>query len=221
MPKRAVIVRSTRFIGKGSVHRGDRVFSAAPTCFETLSKFKRPLGGHMTFKALTARFALVVSCALLTATPAMAQFWQCAPFARLVSGIDLHGNASTWWGQAAGRYARGHAPKVGAVLAFASTSRMRMGHVAMVSEVVSDHEVLLTHANWSRRGAVEHDVRAIDVSPNGDWSEVKVWYGPQGGLGTSAYPTKGFIYSAKAGSDDAQERAAPMIMAALASDSHS
>lgn len=174
----------------------------------------------MTFKALTARFALVVSCALLTATPAMAQFWQCAPFARLVSGIDLHGNANTWWGQAAGRYARGHAPKVGAVLAFSSTSRMRMGHVAMVSEVVNDHEVLLTHANWSRRGGVEHDVRAIDVSPNGDWSEVKVWYGPQGGLGTSAYPTKGFIYSGKATGDDAQDHNAPMIMAALASDSN-
>lgn len=174
----------------------------------------------MTFKALTARFALVVSCALLTATPAMAQFWQCAPFARVVSGIDLHGNANTWWGQAAGRYARGHAPKVGAVLAFSATSRMRMGHVAMVSEVVNDREVLLTHANWSRRGGVEHDVRAIDVSANGDWSEVKVWYGPQGGLGTSAYPTKGFIYSAKATGDDVQERSAPMIMASLSNERH-
>ncbi|MEG3176284.1 CHAP domain-containing protein [Sphingomonas sp. RB3P16] len=174
----------------------------------------------MTFKALTARFALVVSCALLTATPAMAQFWQCAPFARVVSGIDLHGNANTWWGQAAGRYARGHAPKVGAVLAFSATSRMRMGHVAMVSEVVNDREVLLTHANWSRRGGVEHDVRAIDVSANGDWSEVKVWYGPQGGLGTSAYPTKGFIYSAKSTGDDTQERGTPMIMASLSNDRH-
>jgi hypothetical protein len=37
----------------------------------------------------------------------------------------------------------------------------------------------------------ERDVRAIDVSPNNDWSMVKVWYGPTGGLGTSAYPTKG------------------------------
>ncbi|GHH22666.1 hypothetical protein GCM10008023_32920 [Sphingomonas glacialis] len=174
----------------------------------------------MTFKALAARFALVVSCALLTATPAMAQFWQCAPFAREVSGIDLHGNANTWWGQAAGRYTRGHAPKVGAVLAFSATSRMRMGHVAMVSEVVNDREVLLTHANWSRRGGVEHDVRAIDVSANGDWSEVKVWYGPQGGLGTSAYPTKGFIYSAKSTGDDTQDHAAPMIMASLSNDRH-
>jgi len=87
----------------------------------------------MTIRTLTARFALVVSCALMTATPAMAQFWQCAPYARMISGIEIRGNANTWWGQAAGRYARGHAPKVGAVLAFASTSHMRLGHVAMVS----------------------------------------------------------------------------------------
>jgi surface antigen len=98
---------------------------------------------------------------------------------------------------------------------------MRLGHVAMVSEVVNDREVLLTHANWSRRGGVERDVRAVDVSPNGDWSMVKVWYGPQGDLGTSAYPTKGFIYSDHAPlndtGDDAVEQGtrAPMVLAAL------
>lgn len=175
----------------------------------------------MTIRTLAARFALMFSCALLTATPAMAQFWQCAPYARTISGIEIRGNANTWWGQAAGRYARGHAPKVGAVLAFSATSRMRMGHVAMVSSVVSDREVLLTHANWSRRGGIERDVRAIDVSENGDWSMVKVWYGPQGGLGTSAYPTKGFIYADAAPAhetgDDAIERGTtpPVVMAAL------
>ena len=130
----------------------------------------------MNFKALAARFALVVSCGLMTATPAAAQFWQCVTFARSVSGIEIRGNADTWWDQAAGRYERGHAPKAGAVLAFSPTSRMRVGHVAMVSKVVSDREVLLTHANWSRRGAIETNVRAIDVSDAGDWSMVKVWY---------------------------------------------
>jgi surface antigen len=150
-------------------------------------------------KLLTARFALVASCVLalttLGAAPAAAQFWQCAPYAREISGIQIRGNANTWWSQAAGRYERGHTPTTGAVLAFQSTSRMRVGHVAMVSKVVSDREVLLTHANWSRRGGIERDVRAVDVSAAGDWSMVKVWYGPQGGLGTSSYPTSGFIYS--------------------------
>ena len=156
----------------------------------------------MNLKALTVRFALMVSCGLLSATAAQAQFWQCAPYAREISGIEIRGNANTWWGQAAGRYDRGDTPKVGAVLSFQPTRRMRVGHVAMVSQIVSDREVLLTHANWSRRGGVERNVRAIDVSPAGDWSMVKVWYAPQGGLGTSTYPTDGFIYSGRAPQGD-------------------
>lgn len=152
----------------------------------------------MSLKRLAARFALVFSCALTAAAPAAAQFWQCAPYARKVSGIRIHGDAGTWWGQAAGRYERGDKPEAGSVLAFEPTRRMRVGHVATVSRVVSDREVLLTHANWSRRGGVERDVRAVDVSTAGDWSLVKVWYGPNGGLGASSYPTKGFIYPGSA-----------------------
>ena len=146
-------------------------------------------------KGFAARFALVSACALTISTPAAAQFWQCAPYARQVSGIAIRGNADSWWGQAAGRYERGHAPRVGAVLAFQATHRMRVGHVATVSRVVNDREVLLTHANWSRPGRIETDVRAVDVSAAGDWSLVKVWYAPQGDLGTSAYPAYGFIYA--------------------------
>ncbi|MFS0773881.1 CHAP domain-containing protein [Sphingomonas sp. 1P08PE] len=149
------------------------------------------------FRVLAARFALVLSCGLTMAAPAAAQFWQCAPYARQISGIEIRGNANTWWSQAEGRYDRGHAPRAGAVLAFEATGRMRVGHVAMVSQVVNDREVLLTHANWSRRGGVETDVRAVDVSDAGDWSRVRVWYGPNHDLGTSSYPTKGFIYAGR------------------------
>lgn len=157
----------------------------------------------MTIRALAARFALVFSCALMAAAaPAAAKTLQCVPFAREVSGIQIQGNALTWWDQAEGRYARGHAPKPGAVLAFAATSRMRYGHVAMVSQVISDREVLLTHANWSSRGGIERNVRAVDVSAAGDWSRVRVWYGPMGGLGLTSYPTHGFIYGDGAAQDD-------------------
>ncbi|MEH3120869.1 MAG: CHAP domain-containing protein [Sphingomonas phyllosphaerae] len=130
--------------------------------------------------------------------PAQARSLQCAPFAREVSGIDIHGNANTWWGQAAGRYDRGTAPEVGAVMAFKATRAMPVGHVAMVSKIVSAREVLLTHANWSRRGGIERDVRAVDVSAAGDWSEVRVWFAGIGDLGTSSYPLAGFIYAGKA-----------------------
>jgi surface antigen len=156
----------------------------------------------MKFRAFAARFALVAACSLMTATPALAHFWQCVPYARKISGINIHGNANTWWGQAEGRYERGHTPEEGAVLAFASYGKMQLGHVAMVSKVVSDREILLTHANWSHPGRVETDVRAVDVSPNNDWSEVKVWYGPIGDLGTTVYPTEGFIYPDAAPADD-------------------
>jgi len=37
-------------------------------------------------------------------------------------------------------------------------------------------------------------VTLVDVSPQGDWSEVKVWYDPSRDLGGSTYHTYGFIY---------------------------
>lgn len=87
---------------------------------------------------MAARFALVMSCALGTTAPAQAKYLQCAPFARDVSGIEIRGNANTWWGQAAGRYQRGDRPQVGAVMAFKAVRSMPVGHVAMVSRIVSE-----------------------------------------------------------------------------------
>ena len=142
-------------------------------------------------------FAVVAALAMCTvaAPKAEARFWQCVPYARMISGVNLYGNALTWWQQAVGKYARGAAPKVGAVMSFAATRRMRLGHVATVAKVVSAREVILNHANWSRRGGVEKGVRAVDVSSAGDWSRVKVWFASNGGLGTSSYPVNGFIYA--------------------------
>jgi surface antigen len=123
---------------------------------------------------------------------------ECVPFARQVSGIQIYGNAWTWWSQAEGRYARGKAPKLGAVLVFAQSSRLKLGHVAVVSQIVERRVIMVTHANWSRvdgkRGHAEQDVTIYDVSAANDWSSVKVWYRDQEGLGTTIYPVYGFIY---------------------------
>ncbi len=131
-------------------------------------------------------------------------YWQCVPFARLVSGIQIFGDARTWWQQAVGRYDTGFTPKTGAVLCFKPTGKMTLGHVAVVSQVLTDRVIQITHANWSRiggaRGQIEKDVTVIDVSPAGDWSTVKVWYDPVRDLGNTTYPTYGFIYQ------DAQAR---------------
>jgi surface antigen len=125
-------------------------------------------------------------------------YWQCVPFARLVSGIQIFGDAWTWWSQAAGKYQTGFVPKAGAVLCFRPTGRMRLGHVAVVSQVLTDRVIQISQANWSlidgRRGQVERNVTVVDVSPNGDWSQVKVWNDPSRDLGTTVYPTYGFIY---------------------------
>lgn len=131
---------------------------------------------------------------LLTPAPAQAQFYQCVTYAREVTGVEIRGNANTWWSQAEGKYQRGKAPKAGAILAFKSMRGMPAGHVAVVSQIINDREVLLDHANWSSRGRVEHGVRAIDVSPEGDWSQVRVWYAGIGDLGTRTNQTFGFIY---------------------------
>jgi surface antigen len=68
----------------------------------------------------------------------------------------------------------------------------------VVSQVLTDRVIQITHANWSpiegSRGKIEKDVTLIDVSQAGDWSMVKVWYDPNRDLGGSTYPTYGFIY---------------------------
>jgi len=130
-------------------------------------------------------------------------YLQCVPYARQLTGIQIYGDAHTWWDQAEGRYARGHTPRIGAVMAFRPHGNMRLGHVAAVSRVVDSRTVLLSHANWSeingRRGQIENNVQAVDVSPANDWSEVKVWYATTGAMGSTAWPVEGFIYTSRPG----------------------
>ncbi len=144
-----------------------------------------------------------VAALAMIAPISQAQALQCVPFARDNSGVNIRGNALTWWSQAAGKYDRGNTPKVGAVLSFKSTRAMPLGHVAVVSKIINDREILISHANWSpingRRGQIERNVKVVDVSPNGDWTSVKVWYAPIRALGLRANPTNGFIYNGKAG----------------------
>lgn len=144
-------------------------------------------------------------------------YWQCVPFARLVSGIQIFGDAWTWWSQAAGRYQTGFVPKAGAVLCFRPTGRMRLGHVAVVSQVLTDRVIQITHANWSlidgERGKIEQNVTVVDVSPSGDWSQVKVWYDPLRDLGTTTYFTYGFIYKTTAENAGSAARNAALSVA--------
>jgi surface antigen len=128
-------------------------------------------------------------------------YLQCVPYARQLTGIQIRGDAWTWWDQAEGRYARGFVPKVGAVMALKPHANSRLGHVAAVSKIIDSRTILIRHSNWSpingRRGQIEDNVRAVDVSPDNDWSAVRVWYGPSQALGTTHWPLAGFIYASK------------------------
>jgi surface antigen len=140
---------------------------------------------------------------LLVATPVQAlnEGLQCVPYARALTGVEIRGDAHTWWGQAEGRYDRGNRPKVGAVMAFIPHGNMRLGHVAAVRRIIDKRTLLISHANWSTidgvRGHIENDVMVVDASEAGDWSRVRVWYTPNDALGTTEWPLHGFIYPAK------------------------
>jgi len=176
----------------------------------------------MKRKSVRTVLGSVAAALLVSLAPvgAFADSWQCVPFARLVSGIQIFGDAHTWWQQAAGRYQTGYTPKAGAVLCFKPTGRMRLGHVAVVSQVLTDRIIQITHANWSiidgGRGQIEKNVTVIDVSPAGDWSQVKVWYDPSRDLGATVYPTYGFIYQDAAANGFAAASRAAVEMAQTA-----
>ena len=115
----------------------------------------------------------------------------CVPYARSLSGINIRGNAKDWWGKARDIYARGDDPVVGSVMSFRATRGMSRGHVAVVSDVVSDRHLIVNHANWNRN-RVTLKMGVIDVSKDNDWSLVRVESNP-GQYGRN-YPVNGFIY---------------------------
>ncbi|MBV8133911.1 MAG: CHAP domain-containing protein [Alphaproteobacteria bacterium] len=116
----------------------------------------------------------------------------CALYARAETGVALYGSAGGWWDEADGRYERGHVPAVGAILVFKRTQRIPSGHVAVVSKIISPHEILVDHANWYH-GTVSRGMSVIDTSSGHDWSSVAVMDLPSGTHG-SDYPTYGFVY---------------------------
>lgn len=142
---------------------------------------------------------------------------QCVAFARADSGIELTGNAVNWWDNAEGVYARGLRPETGSVLSFRANGHMRLGHVAVVSDVIDGRTIVVDHSHWGSRG-VSHAMSVIDVSENNDWSAVRVEIGHTGTYG-AIYPTHGFIYARPAGGERTADAAAPR-MAALEAPAH-
>lgn len=124
----------------------------------------------------------------------------CVQFVRATTDFRVSGNAHLWWSHAAGVHARGSVPEVGSVLSFKSIKAMPMGHVAVVSRVVSSREIRIDHSNWVHRGVLR-GAEVVDVSPRNDWTAVRVSLKPGAAAYGSIYPTNGFIYARPHGSD--------------------
>lgn len=118
---------------------------------------------------------------------------QCVAYAKAASDVVLSGNARDWWENSRGVYARGSAPEPGSVLNFRAIRRMPYGHVAVVRAVEDNRTIVIDQSHWAQNG-VAKNVRVIDVSPNNDWSAVRVALNSQSGTYGSIYPTFGFIY---------------------------
>lgn len=119
---------------------------------------------------------------------------QCVPFARTASGIQIFGDANTWWARAAGRYPRSATPASGAVLVLHGYRDPGRGHVAVVRRLESERIIVVDHANWLNGGEISVTVPVLDVSPGNDWSEVRVWHIPGAHWGGRVYRTQGFIH---------------------------
>jgi hypothetical protein len=120
---------------------------------------------------------------------------QCVPFARQASGVQIFGDANTWWAQAEGRYVRSNTPAFGSVFVIRGFNNPGRGHVAVVTHIDSSRLIRVDHANWLNGGEVSVGVPVLDVSPNNDWSEVRVWHIPGDHWGGRTYQADGFIHA--------------------------
>ena len=69
-----------------------------------------------------------------------------------------------------------------AVMVFAGSKRLKRGHVAVVTGIVSPREIIVDQANWQNHGEIDHATPVLDVSRANDWSQVRVWDIPSGSL---------------------------------------
>jgi hypothetical protein len=117
----------------------------------------------------------------------------CVEYARLRSGLAVFGDAKLWWARAKNLYDEFAAPAVNAVMVFSGSKRIRKGHVAVVTRIVSPREVIVDHANWQNQGEIDHNTPVLDVSTKNDWSAVRVWDIPSNQWGARVYKLSGFI----------------------------
>ena len=137
------------------------------------------------------RLPVVAAAAPSVETPLHRLF--CVEYARARSGLTVFGDAKHWWDRAKNMYARVSHPVEEAVMVFAGSKRLKRGHVAVVTEIVSPRQIIVDQANWQNRGEIDHATPVLDVSAANDWSQVRVWDIRSGSFGAHVYAISGFI----------------------------
>jgi hypothetical protein len=137
------------------------------------------------------RLPVVTAMAPSVETPLHRLF--CVEYARMRSGLAVFGDASHWWDHAKNIYARLSHPVEEAVMVFSGSKRLRRGHVAVVTEIVSPRQIIVDQANWENHGEIDHATPVLDVSRTNDWSQVRVWDIHSGTFGAHVYAISGFI----------------------------
>jgi hypothetical protein len=123
---------------------------------------------------------------------------QCVPYARQASGVNIYGDAHTWWGQAEDRFKTDDEPKPGAVIVMRGrNNNEQRGHVAVVRKMLTDRQITVDHANWANKGEIQTDTPVLDVSEDNDWSQVRVWNIERGHFGGNVYGVQGFVLPEK------------------------
>jgi hypothetical protein len=164
------------------------------------------VGSRIRLAAVTAFCLLTAACASAPGydTADLSSGWntaeqprgvplQCVPYARAHSQVKIYGDAADWWSKADGLYARSEVPQLGSVLVLTGYAGPRHSHVAVVSAMMSSREIRVDHANWLNDGAIFTDDPVVDVSPDNDWSQVKVFNERTGAWGARIYLVQGFI----------------------------
>lgn len=116
---------------------------------------------------------------------------QCAPYAREHSAVNLRGAAASWWGEAQGQYNRTSSPCGGC--AGVSIYRQAAIGPCFCGQTGAKFPPCAGGSRKLGAGEVTHRAPVVDVSPNNNWTRVRVWWSPIHAMGKTVYPVYGFI----------------------------
>ena len=78
-------------------------------------------------------------------------------------------------------------------MVFSGSKRLKSGHVAVVTNIVSPREIRVDPNSCISKGEIDHSTPVMDVSTANDWSKVRYGTRVPAPLGSRIYAISGFI----------------------------